>query len=330
MIKTEPLSIALLDQLINSADRSSIEYFEHKALSDQELKNHLYNKLRNTIGRNGAITYVAIENSGPVGFISAELNDFDSRFFGFPCVHLTINVFSSSYEKVREIIIRLLNETENYYKQYDSQFYTFISINNNTFNCRQIFNSLAVTGFCFISTLLTYSVPDITEEPVNSTGQGFSIREAGMEDIDAVASLAEKSFHYSRFHMDPFLDNRKADLLLKTSAENSIKENFVDIMFVAEIKNKIVGYYSAKKKYIEELNRTFGISVISAVDPEYQGMGIFRHLDDHILFWYVSNCDISEVGSYLGNIPVHRTWAQKKLKLLRGTYQLSRMHKFRT
>jgi len=319
----------LLDQLIVCADRSSIEYFEHKAILDPELKNHLYNKLRNTIGRNETITFVAIENSRPVGFISAAINDFDSRFFGFPCIHLTLNVFSASFEKVSEIIRRLFKETEQYCRKYDSRFYTFISINNNTFNCQPIFNSLTGEGFYFISTLLTYSVPEKTEQPVNNTEQGFNIREAVMGDINAVASLAEKSFHYSRFHMDPFLDNRKADLLLKKSAENSITDNFVDIMFVAEFKNKIVGYYSAKKKYIEELNKTFGISVISAVDPEFQGMGIFKQLDNHILYWYVNNCDISEVGSYLGNLPVHRTWAQKKLKLLRGTYQLSRMYNFK-
>ncbi|NTU69473.1 DNA-directed RNA polymerase subunit beta' [bacterium] len=80
----------------------------------------------------------------------------------------------------------------------------------------------------------------------------LNIRYANENDAEQVANLAQESFKFNRFHLDPFIDNKKASLLYKKSAENSILHGFVDIMFVAEINEKIAGYYSAKKKYIQE------------------------------------------------------------------------------
>jgi len=324
MIEVVPLYISLLEKIIKLVDRSSLEFFEYKFLSDNELKAYLYHTLENTIQENGSNTLVAIENYTPIGFVSIIKNDFDSLFFGFPCFQLTINIFSSLLEKVNEITKVLTIEVENYCKQYTSQFYIYLSLNNNTFNCQPSFNSLISSGYYFITTLLTFSLIEKKNFTMNRLEKEFNIREARPEDVDAVSALAKKSFQYSRFHLDPFLDNEKANLLLKTSAENSILRGFVEVMFVAEHKDKIVGYYSGEKQHVKEFDKTIGTAVISAVDSKYQGLGIFTQLDNYLLDWFSNKCSFAEMGTYLGNFPVHKTWIGKNLGLIRGTYQFSK------
>ena len=325
MIEVVPLSLTLLNQIMKLADRSSLDYFEYKFVSDNDLKEYLFHTLKNTIKENESKTLVAVENLAPAGFVSMSKNDFDSQIFGFPCFQLTLNIFSASFEKVSEITQALLNGVEKYCVKFSTKFYIYISLNNNTFNCQQIFNSLTDAGYYFINTLLTFSLIEKKNFSLNKMENKIRIRKVRPEDVESVSNLAKKSFLFSRFHMDPFLDNKKANLLLKISAENSILRNFVDVIFVAEIKNKIVGYYSAKKRYISEFNKTMGIPVISAVDSKYHGKGIFTQLDNYILNWCSNNCDFTEVGTYLGNLPVHKTWINKNLILIRGTYQFSKL-----
>ena len=98
---------------------------------------------------------------------------------------------------------------------------------------------------------------------------------------------------------------------------------YVDIMYVAEYKGAVVGYYSAKKKYIDELNSTIGEAVISAVNENYRGLGIFKSLNKELLKWFYINVDIAEMGTYISNIPVHKTWCNNGLSIVRGIHQLA-------
>lgn len=326
MIEISHLTSSLLNKIIDLTDRSSLDYFEYKFLHESELKSFFQHGLENTIHQDISETFVAVRKQTPLGFVTISKNEYDSHFFGFPCFQLRTYVFSDSFEEVNKILNTLLCSVEAYCSQNNKDFYIYLSLNNNSFNCTQILNSLLGLGYYLVNTLLTFSVGEQRNFEIENEFNGVQIREVTKEDVEAVSSLAARSFQFSRFHMDPFLENEKANLLIKTSAENSILHGFVDVMFVAEKEGQIAGYYSAKSKYIKEYNKTVGISVISAVDSKFRGMGIFNQLDNHILRWYIDNCDFSEVGTYLGNIPVHRTWVNKKLKIVRGTYQLSKMY----
>jgi hypothetical protein len=98
-------------------------------------------------------------------------------------------------------------------------------------------------------------------------------------------------------------------------------------MYIAEVDNNVVGYYSARKKYIPEFDMTFGDAIISAVDEKYRGKGIFSELNNCLLKWFNIHTDFAEMGTYISNIPVHRTWSKNGLSCIRGTYQLSYMIK---
>ena len=94
-------------------------------------------------------------------------------------------------------------------------------------------------------------------------------------------------------------------------------------MFVAENDNKVIGYYSGKKKFIAEFNITFGEAVISAVDENYRGLGIFKELNKYLLEWFYNNTDIAEMGTYIVNTPIHKTWNKNRLSIIRGVHQLA-------
>jgi|WetSurMetagenome_2_1015567.scaffolds.fasta_scaffold00034_41 hypothetical protein len=325
MIGIVPLSKLLVQDIADLADREFLDPGEYNFITEEELKAKLSGSLLQNISHNGEPnTLVAVKKERPLGYISYSENSFDTLFFGFPCYTLGIKIFSRDYEEVQAVSHILSEGIEKLIRAKSGEYHLSLGLNNNYPNTLPLFNTLTSAGFTFISTLLTFSLTArklLTGKPFNSN---IRIRTAVPGDAGAVSSIAERSFQFSRFHMDPYLDNAKADRLLKVSAENSILKGFADIMFIAEVDNKIAGYYSGKKKRIDELNRTFGTAIISAVDPDYRGMGIFSLLDDHLLDWFSCNCDFSEMGTYLGNFPVHKTWITKGLPLIRGTYQFSK------
>jgi hypothetical protein len=320
----------IIDVIIKITHRSQLQYHEYSFLSDHQLNKYLEIKFLNQLSNPDAFCYAVINNINEIsGVIICVKDNFDSDFFGFDCFRITeLLVFSTDQQIVIEIVNLLVFAVENNLSKRGLPYYISIGLNNNCKNFHQIFNGLIHNNFYYIHTLLTF----------NSLGQRYKaktyyededliIRKVLKSDVNQIAKLAQTSFKHSRFHLDPNLDNDKAGILLKTSAENSILSEFVDIMYVAEIKGKVVGFYSGKKKYIPEFEKTVGDAVISAIDSEYRGLGIFSKLDANLLNWFADQTDFSEMGTYLVNFPVHKTWISKNLSLIRGTHQFSKFIK---
>lgn len=309
------------------SERSWFQYHEHKHLKDTELRNYFVSKTEKLATSSDTYAIIALSGNDVAGFISIAKDHFDSHIFGFGCYRIIDLIVLEQDPVIFETVVKgIIYEAERLISLIEVKFYVFYGLNNNTQNLSLLFNSITKSAFNYLHTLLTFGSDSFqkTVEP-SFPEQKLIIREANKKDAEGVADLAYKSFKYSRFHMDPLLDNTKASLLLKTSAENSILQGFVDIMFIAEIEGKIAGYYSGKKRKIDEFNQTVGDAIISAVDPDYRGMGIFSKLDDHLLKWFHDNTDFAEMGTYLVNYPIHRTWIRKNLKLIRGVHQFSKM-----
>jgi hypothetical protein len=322
------LNQKLVDEIIAIIHKSQLQYHEYSFISEIQLKMYFKNKLVNQLNNSDSFAFAVINKNEVLGAIVCEKEQFDSEFFGFDCYRITdLLVFSRNLHVV-EIVNLLVLTLESKLFTNMTPYHIRISLNNNCYNFGLIFNSLIYNKYYYIHTLLTFGSNSEKFEARNYYDkESLTIRYVKESDVIQVAKLAQTSFKYSRFHMDPFLDNAKARLLLKRSAENSILNKFVDIMFVAEIKGKVVGYYSAKKKYIPEFKKTFGDAIISAVDSEYRGLGVFSKLDANLLNWFADHTDFSEMGTYLANFPIHKAWISKKLSLIRGVHQLSKFVK---
>lgn len=327
MFEIVEFSREFLAELSDKVRRDQLHYHEYKFLETEQLKAFFINKRISALEHKSTYSFVAFEDSQLLGFISATKDEFDSENFGFSCFKVTeLMVFSNDYNEINKIFDELIKSLENKVLNQTSKVYFSISLNNNLVEQDKVFNSLVRNNFYYIHTLLTFGLQGDKFESLNKNNtNGLIIRVAKQNDAEAIAQLAQKSFSFSRFHLDPFLDNQKANKLLFNSARNSVLYGFVDVMFVAEKKGDIVGYYSAKKKHINELNLTIGDAVISAVDSNFQGLGIFTSLDTYLLNWFAENVNIAEMGTYLINHPVHKTWIKKGLHLVRGVHQFSKL-----
>jgi GNAT superfamily N-acetyltransferase len=328
MIKIIYNSELALKEFIYKCDRRHLDFFEYNFIKDEDIKEYYGNKILKTFEHPDSLNLIILKNNTPLGLLNVIRDFFDSDMLGYNCYKISdLAILSYSHSEIFEITKNMISELESYLKKKHHQFYVSISLNNNLFNSNFIFNSLLVNGFFYIQTLLTFVLISSKNKLIlRKSKQPILIRKVKSTDVESVAALAQKSFKYSRFHLDPFLDYKKTNLLLKTSAENSILKHFVDIMYVAEYDEKIVGYYSAKKRIIPEFERTFGEATISAVDEDYRGMGIFSLLNESIINWFKINTDFAEMGTYLINYPVHKTWINCNLSLIRGVHQFSKLY----
>ena len=329
MIFIEKFNRQLLEEIIPLCTRGQYKFNEHFFLDVSQLSNFFRNKILKSFEIADNVAFVALDGQKPLGLISCCKDSFDSEIFGFACYRISeLMIFDCDYPVANQVISKLLMSLENILHSKSKPYYLTVSLNNNSPGMDYIFNALTQNHYYYIHTLLTFSVNCQMFKILDfSQTENVKIRKSIESDADSIADLAYKSFKYSRFHLDPNLDNKKACELLKTSAYNSVLYDFVDVMFIAEIEGKIVGYYSAKKNCINEFDKIYGEAVISAVDSDYRGLGIFKKLDAHLLNWFYEQTDFAEMGTYLINYPVHKTWINNGLGLVRGTHQFSKFVK---
>lgn len=324
IIKADEQFIA---NIIDRVERGYLPFSEYRFLTDQQLKEYYLSKLKKLVTGSHSGVLAALSGNEIKGFLSYNRNDFDSEIFGFDCYRLSdIVIMESKTDNIHTIVNEIVNALEFRLKEDTRKFHLQLSLKNSIPFMDRIFNTFCSNSYYYLHTLITFCFYSTMTLPSKKTiNSELIIRQVEEKDIDSVANLAKSSFKLSRFHFDPYLDDSKGDELIGQSAINSIKHGFVDIMFVAEIDNKVVGYYSGKKYYIDEFERMIGEGVIGAVDRNYRGKGIFSALDIYLLDWFSNHVEFTELGTYLGNFPVHKTFTNKSLPLVRSAHQFSKM-----
>lgn len=322
----EPLS---LEALINNIDRIPRDFFtlfEYRSIETQLLKANLIENVTRLLDKEANYSISIHKNGLLIGFLILEYMPYDSEIFEFKVYRLANIVLLGKNEKENtEIIKALLNRVEEIIFEKNITYLT-VSLNANILSANIIFNVLMKYKFYYINTLITFKMEKNDYQKVRMykpKNDDVIIRLAKKEDKDALFDIANKSYKINRFHLDNNLDNRKCDFLHAKSVENSILHGFADVIFVAEYKKEIVGYYSGKK-YNDDLSRTvYGSAIISAVSEKARGLGIFSLMNNALLEWFATNTDISEMGTYITNAPVHKTWTNNGLNVVRCSHQLA-------
>lgn len=96
-----------------------------------------------------------------------------------------------------------------------------------------------------------------------------SCRFASVSDYQAVCDIAASSFTKSRFHLDPLIEKRTANLIKEEWAGNFFKGLRGKWMVVAEIEGKVVGFL----QLLEKSESAIVIDLI-AVENTMQGKGV--------------------------------------------------------
>lgn len=327
MLEIKETNADIAQNLIDIIPIDYLPFKEYKCINLINIKNYYLLYLIEQSISSESYNISLYDNKNLVGLLICNLNKFDSHYFGFNCYNITdLIILSDKYDKIQYYCKALVKNLENHLQSKQQKYYLSIGINNSHPNNNLIFNAIVNCGFFFIHTLITFAITN--KYYINKSDyyiDNINIRLVRESDVDEIAKLASKSFYFSRFHLDPYLDKDDANKLLKDSAINSIINHYVDVMYVAECEGKIIGYYSGKKQHINSLGISFGKAIISAVNDSYRGKGIFSLLDAWLLNWFIENTTIAEMGTYLANYPVHRTWIKKKIPLVKGTYQLSKI-----
>lgn len=320
-----PNTLDCLENIIEEISLDTLEFLEYDFISIDEKKSYVRNKIRRLSNLEDHFSFCAYSENKIIAFVSILKDSFDSEIFGIDIYKVNyISIFEKSIDQWESIVFEIMKHLHEIISIKKRNSYFLIGLNTNTQRNPLLMNLLINSGFYYVQTLLTYKMlkneyPSLTF----NVNEEVTIREAKNSDVDDLMNLASKSFKYSRFHLDPFLNNEKANILLATSVKNSVMNKFVDIMYVSEFREKIVGYYSAKKRFIKEFNLTFGEAVISAVDENYRGKGIFKALNKSLIQWFYENTDFAEMGTYIVNLPVHKTWSNNGLSIVRGIHQLA-------
>lgn len=114
---------------------------------------------------------------------------------------------------------------------------------------------------------------------------------------DDLYRLAIQSGYYSRFNVDPNINQKKFRGLYKLWILNSTKKFLADAVLVIKIKNKIAGMVTVSKK-----GGKANIGLI-AVSPDFRGRGLGTNLVRAAQLWSISKgCQIAEVVTQKANI----------------------------
>jgi len=329
LFKIAPLDINYLENNLDIIAREFLNLFEYREFSDDQLRlNHL-NKLKTLIANDNNFSISLIKDDFLKGYMLIEYMPYDSEIFGFSVYRISdFCFFGKDYFENEYIIQSLLDELGNRINALNIKYLT-ISINANIPISNLFFNSLMKNNFYYIHTLITFKMAKEEfshAELCKQKIKNVRIRLARKEDRDALAEIARKSYKINRFHLDRNLNKEKCDLLHAKSIENSLLHGFADVIFVAEYKNEVVGYYSGKKNFNPILQVTLGNAISSAVSEKTRGLGIFSLMNNSLLEWFYHNTDIAEMGTYITNIPVHKTWTSNALSIIRGSYQLAKYY----
>jgi len=170
-------------------------------------------------------------------------------------------------------------------------------------------HAFEAAGYRLMDTLVYYR-RDLDHLPPKWTLPAeISCREAAHEDSGNVASVARAGFtgYLGHYHADPRLDSAAADAAYVEWAESStVNASPATPVLVAETAAKTVGFLTLRQNTPEEME-----IVLNAVDPAFQGRGIYGSLVSEALELAKSRGSSRVITStQINNYAVQRVWSR--------------------
>ena len=146
------------------------------------------------------------------------------------------------------------------------------------------------------------------------------VRDGEERDRALVLDIAEQCFIYSRFHLDPFMENDVANKIKRSWMESYFSKTRGERVLIAEIDDKPVGFLAVLAGS-KEGQSTRTIDLIG-VDPGYQGQGVGKELVQTFVGLYEGQCDLLTVGTQVANVPSLRLYERGGFSITESTYVL--------
>ena len=169
-----------------------------------------------------------------------------------------------------------------------------------------VIHGLERAGFLLMDTFVRYAFRYSKKQIPEDTGQ-TTVRSFTEDDIEAIGRVAERSFvgYKCHFHNDSVLDTDRCNQVHIQWAQNSCREKrLADDVLVAESEGRILGFATLKG-----LDDKAAEGILFGVDPDAQGMGIYRSFMIQGMHWCKDRgFQVMEVDSQVNNYPVQRVW----------------------
>lgn len=176
---------------------------------------------------------------------------------------------------------------------------------------------------------------NVTAELVQSPGlprsaekppgiQVIESQQAAPLQLSEVLDLSATAFRYSRFHLDPQLDNAYANHLKRDWLENSIAGNRGDRVWLAiDETDRVSGFLTSLLPQSRRGESDSAIAVIDliAVAPGAQGRGVGRTLTNAFIDHYASKgVSRFRVGTQVANLPAQRLYQSLGFRSISSTF----------
>lgn len=166
---------------------------------------------------------------------------------------------------------------------------------------------LESSGFRFVEMVL---------HPVMTNLQFFKLEEnnlcleqAKLADIPIIRDIAGRAFHHERYHVDPRLNPRLADLRYQIWVDNAVENNQQEILIIRD-DDAVIGFFIWERR---EANTAYWH--LTAINPDYQGRGYGRKAWQTVLNYHCSQ-GISQIRTTISarNVSVLNLYASLGFK----------------
>lgn len=174
--------------------------------------------------------------------------------------------------------------------------------------------SLTNAGFRVIDVNVTF---ERKSEDISSANSNIIIRDVRHEDEAEVLEIAESSFVYSRFHLDPSVSKELANKIKREWIANYISKQRGERLLVAEVDGKPAGFLA-----LLVTNEKVGVIDLIGVDKNMQAQGIGKRLVQFHINDAVKKYSSLLVGTQIANIPSMRLYQNCGYNISNSTYVL--------
>jgi len=299
-----------------------------REIPTEKLNNYFYNQILETLTDKLKTPYVACMKGKAVGLGIIEELEWDSTVFGIRMAKVEHLIADDSRIKTEIIKDRLIATICG---QCIEMGIEHLSCKVNTDDIASI-HALEKNRFRLMDTLLDYAF-DFRRYPIEDFEPPCIIRPIQKGEDKDIAEVALVAFrnHFGRFHADKRLARKGASELYARWAKNAYR-GYADIVFVAQLDKRIVGYSVWKKPGLAEelLGIRVGSYGICGIHPDAHGMGIFKALTLAGMKWLKGKADIIEGPTHVNNYPVQRGYATLMWQILDARHTFHKWIRRRT
>ena len=217
--------------------------------------------------------------------------------------HWLSEVFCYPVFRVSGSIVSL-RDLRSHYCEHSSAFYYSKLATDRVDQVRKLISA----GFYVVDTAVTLGRSGVNElnGPVVA-GIDVSLANPGT-DGDTILEIAEASFHYSRFHLDPLIPAGLADRVKRSWVESYLTGQRGECLWVAHVNADAAGFLAVLSVPVgESCDRVIDLI---AVSQGFQRRGVARALIEAFIKNAAPRSERLRVGTQAANIPSIRLYEQ--------------------